>query len=86
MPSKAENETTPIVPTIDMLTAAANRFRDHAERIVNQAALDVAMDLRLAGRISAAYAHLRRGIADEAGRTHDPASAERLRGMLIEEL
>jgi hypothetical protein len=84
----ADQKATPVplVPTIDMLNQAGDRFRAHADQIVNSARLDVADDLKLAGRISTAYAKLRFGVAGEAGRTHDPASAERLRELLIEEM
>jgi hypothetical protein len=50
-----------------MLNQAGDRFRTHADQIVNSARLDVADDLKLAGRISNSYASLRRGVADEAG-------------------
>jgi hypothetical protein len=75
-----------VVPTIQLLRDAGERFYLHADAITNQARLDIAHDLRLAGRISTAYANLRRGIADEAGRTMDSASANRLRGLLCEEM
>ena len=78
--------TNPTIPTIEMLKAAGARFADHADRIVNQARLDVANDLKLAARISIAYAALRFSIAEEAGITTDRNSADRLRSMLIEEL
>jgi len=80
--------TTPggIVPTIESINAAGVRFYEHADAIVNQARLDIANDLRLAARIASAYASLRFAVADEAGLTKDPASADRLRSMLIEEM
>jgi hypothetical protein len=54
------------------LTAAAGRFADHAETVMNPARQDIAQDLRMAARMAHKFASLRFRVANIAQKAIDP--------------